>query len=72
MKDKQKSLEDIDFLTELTPGEQERITGGAGAFTSPPRVVPNGDSTPPSQADETESMWDIHKLENPTDIISLF
>ncbi len=36
MKDKQKSLEDLDFLTELTPSEQEQINGGiSNDFTSP-------------------------------------
>jgi hypothetical protein len=46
MKDKQKSLKDIDFLTELTSSEQEKINGGAGkSLTSPQETDPNTPST---------------------------
>ncbi|KYC42479.1 hypothetical protein WA1_21185 [Scytonema hofmannii PCC 7110] len=50
MKDKQKqSLEDLDFLTELTPSEQEGINGGGSALniTYGSNPVPNGGSATP-------------------------
>lgn len=40
MKDKQKSLEDLDFLTELTPSEQEEINGGTSNDLTSPRPKP--------------------------------
>ncbi|MDZ7961079.1 MAG: hypothetical protein RMY34_24900 [Aulosira sp. DedQUE10] len=69
MKDKQKSLEDLDFVTELSISELEQINGGTGILTAAPRdPVPNGDSIPASRYDESSDMWDKHKPENPTNI----
>ena len=50
MKDKQKSLEDLDFLTELTPSEQEGINGGADTslkLTNEGNTDPNTSSPTP-------------------------
>ncbi|MCF4970127.1 hypothetical protein [Nostoc sp. CMAA1605] len=40
MKDKQKNLQHIDWLIELTPSEQEQINGGS--LTSTQDTDPNG------------------------------
>ncbi|MEA5552680.1 hypothetical protein VB713_17190 [Anabaena cylindrica UHCC 0172] len=66
MKDKLKNLKDIDFLTELTPSEQEQINGSGIELTSPlPAPVPNGRSTngmlppppEPTPPQEDDSNW---------------
>lgn len=46
MKDKQKSLDDLDFVTELSMSELEQISGGVSNFTQEPREIPNGRPTP--------------------------
>jgi hypothetical protein len=68
MKDKQKSLEDLDFLTELTPSEQEEINGGFGDLTSEGKPIIVGDSTRLPPSEDAFPMWDIHKPENPNNM----
>jgi bacteriocin-like protein len=46
MKDKHKSLDDLDLVTELSMSELEQISGGITNFTQDPRKNPNGRPTP--------------------------
>ena len=61
MKNKQKSLKDIDFVKELTMSELEQINGGTGkSFNSNDKssTLPNGQSTPFSPfEEETDPVW---------------
>jgi hypothetical protein len=68
MKDKQKSLEELDFFTELTSSELEGINGGAGTsliFTQGnnpnPTTRPTSPFMPHSSADELPPPWDVGK-----------
>ncbi|OUL33647.1 hypothetical protein BV372_15720 [Nostoc sp. T09] len=69
MKDKQTSLEDIDFATELSMSELEAINGGAGVLTQEQSNDPQGRPTPSAPTGTREPLAEdsiITKYEYPT------